>query len=220
MTQAQSTRFYFPAWNRAFTARWRRDRGTILPREGAPVNELAEQVETMARARAARRSAPCSADDLRHACHVGAFGRDISSKDLTNAQVDRVVALFELLADPDNLSAQMRWAAPDRDARRRLEWSVQHSGFPEAYVLHICSSKFSSRNWRALTDTQLRQLIVTLKSRAKTRNSTNTDADSETANGSAGRVVGAGGADHGDSRATGVPACAVGMPGPEGEEPF
>lgn len=169
MTEAQARRFYFPAWNRALRARWIRDRGTMLPREGAPALDLADQIETIADARAKRRAGIVTAEDLRHAAHVVAFGRDLSSKDLSNAQTDRVVALFDLLADPDDLGARMRWDSPNEDARRRLEWAAGNSGFPEAYVAAVCSSKFSTRDWRQLNDAQLRQLVVTLRNRAKSR---------------------------------------------------
>jgi len=221
MTEAQAKRFYFPAWNRALKARWVRDRGTILRRADSPANELADQVESVAAARAARRQGMMTAEDLRHACHVVALGRDLSSKDLTNTQVDRVVALFELLQDRDNLSAQMRWDSPAADARRRLEWAVEHSGFPEAYVRHVASAKFSTAAWESLPDHQLRQLVMTLKNRARARNSNNRAAwgtETLSASGHVGRV---GGAAHGAPGAAGAPARDEGVPGQEGEgDPF
>ncbi|MFO1461235.1 MAG: hypothetical protein U1G08_17765 [Verrucomicrobiota bacterium] len=222
MTDAQAKRFYFPAWNRALKARWVRDRGTMLPREGAPALDLADQVEAIATSRAARRAGVVTAEDLRHGAHVVALGRDLSSKDLTNAQTDRVVALFDLLADPDDLGARMRWDSPNEDARRRLEWFAGNSGFSEAYVAAVCSSKFSTRDWRQLNDAQLRQLVVTLKNRARAkRNSHDKTAATGTATGTASRVIVPDGKDHADPCAVGAPACDVGMPGQEDDgDPF
>lgn len=212
MTEAQARRFYFPAWNRAFAARWVRDRGTVLPRPEAPANALGDQVQAAADARAGRYRRNATADDLRHACHVIALGRDLSSHDLTNAQVDRVVALFDLLADPDNLAARMRWDSPAEDARRRMEWSVRHSGFPEAYIRHVSRGKFSTGDWESLADWQLRQLVMTLKNRARTRIIPQGIACGDER---------ASGTEHGAPCAAGAPAGDDGLPGPEGEgDPF
>jgi len=169
VTKAQQRRFYFPAWNAAVKARWVRDRGTMLPLPTAPANEFADQVMGIAEARARKRQAVVNAEDLRHACHVLALGKDLSSYDLTNWQTDRVVALFELLVDPDNLGARMRWDSPDLDAVRRREWSIARVGFPEAYIASISLGKFGTRAWKSLKAPQLRQLLVTLKGRASAR---------------------------------------------------
>lgn len=205
MTKKQQRRFYFPAWNAALKARWIRDRGTMLPRPGAPENPQADEVMAIATRHAARRQALVSPDDLRHACHVVALGKDRSSYDLTNWQMDRVVALFELLADKENISAQVRWENKDLDAVRRLEWAIQRVGFPEAYVASISFGKFGSRAWRALQPDQLRQLLITLKGRAAAKRYTPiTSAGPGTANGTAGRVVSAGRVEHGAHRPAGA----------------
>ncbi|MBN8246223.1 MAG: hypothetical protein J0L84_02125 [Verrucomicrobia bacterium] len=169
MTQAQQRRFYFPAWNAAVKARWVRDQGAMLPRPGAVPNEFADQVMGIAEFRARKRQAVVNAEDLRHACHVLALGRDLSSYDLSNWQTDKVVALFELLVDKENISARMRWDSPDLDAARRLEWSIARVGFPEAYIASISLGKFGTRAWKSLNAPQLRQLLVTLKNRAGAR---------------------------------------------------
>ena len=53
-----------------------------------------------------------TADDLRRGCNVVATGK-ISSGDLDNKQTNRVVALFKLLTDPDDLDAVMNWLHPE-----------------------------------------------------------------------------------------------------------
>ncbi|MFO1458250.1 MAG: hypothetical protein U1G08_02505 [Verrucomicrobiota bacterium] len=177
----------------------------MLPRPDAPANPQADEVMAIATRHAARRQALVSPDDLRHACHVVALGKDRSSYDLTNWQMDRVVALFELLADNENISAQVRWANEDLDAVRRLEWAIKNVGFPEAYIAAISHGKFGSRAWKALRPDQLRQLLITLKGRAAARrHSPYMTAGTGTANGTAGRVEGAGGNGHGAHRPAGA----------------
>ncbi len=166
MTELQRKRFYFPAWHAAFAATWEVDRGTVVRRAGRSGAVLA-QIEELALALARR--GRVAADHLRHACHVAALGRDKSANDLTNAELDRVVALFGTLRDPNDLSAVIAWEHPEQDARRRLEWAVGHCGFPEAYVRHVAGAKFGSADWRALKDPELRQLLITLKGRAQGR---------------------------------------------------
>lgn len=168
MNEAQAKRLYFPAWNRAFAANWYHDRGTAVRRQGRFCQEL-DQVEAVAAERARQRSCRVTANELRHACHLVALGLDKSSLDLSNRELDQVLALFRVLADPDDLSARIALDHPEKDARRRLEWAVRNCGLPEAYVRTVCSSKFGTHNWRGLDDLPLRQLMVTLKCRAKAR---------------------------------------------------
>jgi hypothetical protein len=166
MTELQRRRFYFPAWAAAFAATWEVDRGTVVRRVGRS-GALLAQIEELALGLA--RPGRVAADHLRHACHVAALGRDKSANDLTNAELDRVRALFGQLADPDDLTAVIAWEHPEQDARRRLEWAVAHSGFPEAYVRHVAGAKFGSAEWRSLPDGSLRQVLMTLKGRAQAR---------------------------------------------------
>ncbi len=169
MTTAQAKRLYFPAWRTAFQHCWQADRGQLVARPGRTESLRLSVVEVFAKRRAGARAAIVGPDDLRHACHLAALGRDKSSKDMTNQDIDQVLAFFRLLVDPDDLSAQVALDNPDQEARRRLEWSVTHTGLPEAYVLKVCSQKFGTREWKTLDDEQLRQLVITLKARARAR---------------------------------------------------
>ena len=170
MTTNQQRRLYFPAWNACLAACWVKDRGQLLPRPGRQESENLTAVEIFAKRVAKARSGTVSADDLRHASHLVALGKTVSSSDLTNIELDRVLVLWRLLVDPDDLSAVVAWDHPEQQARTRLEWSVRHCGLPEAYVLHVCSSKFGTREWQNLDDQKLRQLVITLKSRATAKN--------------------------------------------------
>ncbi len=51
---------------------------------------------------------PKQADAKRHACHAKALGRDKSSKDFTNAELDKVIAAFRAVSDGGNLNAQLQ----------------------------------------------------------------------------------------------------------------
>jgi len=61
---------------------------------------------------------PKQADNKRHELHKRALGRDKSSKDFTNADLDRVIAAFRAVYDGGNLDAQL--AQLDQPENRRL----------------------------------------------------------------------------------------------------
>jgi len=165
MTTRQLHALYFPAWARALKANWRTDRGCAVPADGRRTSDTLVQVEEAAVAAARRLMRAPKIEDLRHACHVVAIGRDKSSKDLNNAELDRVLAVLRILADPDDLSAVIARDNPETDARRRYEWAIAHSGHPEAYIRTIAGTKFGSGNWKALPMPQLKMLSMTLKNR-------------------------------------------------------
>jgi hypothetical protein len=59
------------------------------------------------------------ADNKRHELHKRALGRDKSSKDFTNADLDKVLAVFRAVYDGGNLDAQL--AQLDQPENRRLK---------------------------------------------------------------------------------------------------
>ena len=169
MTPMQRKRLYFPAWQSAWKRNWVMDGATVVA-VGEPdvsVRAILDQMEVIAlqRARAAGRG--MTADDLRHAGHVVALGRPVSSNDLDNRDLDRVMSLWRLLADPEDLSAVMAWEKPATAERRRMEWFVQNSGLPREYVLEICQKRFHCGDPLKLDDAPLHQLVVTLKMRLR-----------------------------------------------------
>jgi hypothetical protein len=124
MTEAQQRRFYFPAWNTCSVAnKWFMQRGRLAAdlaeqREEYstwpdPASEVYLKVVTAAEQLALQQHRGVTADDLRHACNVVATGRQ-SSGTLDNKQTNRVVSLFRLLTDPDDLDAVMNWLNPER----------------------------------------------------------------------------------------------------------
>jgi hypothetical protein len=89
-----------------------------------------------------------------------------SSKDLTNRELDRVVCLFRLLTEPDDIAAMVEWNNPDMGERKRLLYAIEHAA-PEAYVAAIASDRFGTELWQDLAVPELRQLAVTLKGRQR-----------------------------------------------------
>lgn len=169
MTRLQQTRFYFPRWHRAFAANWQRIDGIIAQKSEHPVSKYFEAVSTIANRMAVLDHRAVTDGDLRHACHIVALGKDTSSHTLTNQQVDRVVCLFDLLANPDDLAATMKWDGKDSHDRRRLEFAIRNCGMDDAYIRQICRAKFGTNRMEGLNELQLKQLLITLKSRAKSR---------------------------------------------------
>lgn len=193
-------RWYLREWGLAFRRHWAGTRGgEALARPGRPPSPMRDHIVALAGQIAARLpDGRLSAEVLRHACHVAALGRDVSSLKLTNKQLDLVVALFRRLAeDGQELAGQIRLDARDREIdrqltaagdyqagcgepppwrevhpdadRKRVLWSLEHSGYPEAAIARICEDTYGTRSWRSLPDRDLYQLLLTIKRAAPRR---------------------------------------------------
>ena len=103
-------------------------------------------------------------DDLRHGVHVAALGRDKSSKDLTNAELDRVVQALRLLADPDDLDAMMGWLHPENEERRRRLWWIENRCLA-GYARRVCKDMFGTDDWWSLENEPVMRLYRTLRDR-------------------------------------------------------
>lgn len=162
MTDRSRIRFYLPAWTRA----WRRLRAlTTLPEPSTVPDQLLHQVWQVA----ARSTEPRRDDAFRHACHVVALGRDPSSKTMTAGEADRVVLLFRLLADPEDLGAMMKWEQGTGPDRNRLLWAIRNCGYSPHYVGAIAEDKFGEPDPARLSPQQLHDLVRTLAGRARAR---------------------------------------------------
>lgn len=178
ISEKQLRRFYFPRWHACAKANdWVMVKGRLLaqaPSVGSGqlsvAEELRRRVWTAAEQLALQGHRSVTADDLRHACAVIALGRYKSSKDFTNAEVDRVVTLFRLLAEADDVGAMMDWNSPERSERKRLLWAIENAA-PEAYTARIARDRFGTEVWTELPIDELRQLLVTLKKRTRDWNS-------------------------------------------------
>jgi hypothetical protein len=168
MTERQQKRFYFPAWNECVLAnQWRMEKKRLIIPEDRLTAE-GRQVVDFALQRAAAEHRGPTLDDLRHAAHIVAFGRDKSSTSLTNAETDKIVTLFRLLTDPENLDAVIAWAAylrgEDPGSVKRVEWFITNAA-PDAYVRQIAADRFGTRQWENLNLGQKRSLAMTLSNR-------------------------------------------------------
>lgn len=160
MTDRQKFRLYLPAWGACARANgWRMVKGRLVGRglEDAPGGG-AELVSVIAAARqiAAARHRAAMPDDIRHGCHVVALGRDRSSGDLSNAEVDRVVSLFRVLTDPDDLDARLAWDNPGLAEARRVEWFLGQAA-PE-YVARLARDIYGTERWQSLPVEKQRRL--------------------------------------------------------------
>jgi hypothetical protein len=118
----------------------------------------------LARQHAAQNSRAITPEDLRKACVCYITGRFQSAKDLTSAQFSRLLTLFRLLINPDDLDAVMDWDHPDRDEVKRVKYFIEHAA-PDAYVRAIAAGRFGARLWEDLELWQLKQLANTLRAR-------------------------------------------------------
>ncbi len=173
MTDSQRRRFYGPNWRRAAVVLgWEMKDGRLasarLPQHGHPTaNGLYQQVWDRAEELALLDHRAVTDVDLRHAVNLVAC-RAVSSKHFTNAQVNRVVALMRLLAEPDNLTLMMEWLDPNLAAKRGLIEKVKGLA-TSGYVSSICQSRFKTTDLSDLDAYQLVQLIATLNSRVRSK---------------------------------------------------
>lgn len=182
MTPAQQRRFYFPAWQDAAKRRgWLMMEGRLMADLDAPLwlppehplTDLLPLIHQHARTRAAAAGHAPQPDDLRHACTIAALGRDKSSTRFTNAETDRLVALFRLIADPENLAHLTAWAEPEQATRRRYLRACRELA-TDAYILAIARDKFGPGEfeppfWENLRLPHLAQLLLTLRHRHPTK---------------------------------------------------
>jgi hypothetical protein len=175
MSPEQLQRFYLPTWQRAFAANWQRGgRRGCTPREDRQLTPYVTMVEEAALvlAREAGRRLP-NEEQIRHAATWVATTRfanysprahaTTSSKRLNNGQTQVLVALLDLLIDPDNLAALTRWMHPHLGEQAGIE-AVIHE-FPRAYIDAITKDQWDTNNWWDLSLANKRNLLRTLKNR-------------------------------------------------------
>jgi len=101
----------------------------------------------------------------RHELHVRALGYDRSHLDFSNEDLDKVLAEFRAISRPDDLAGQLR----QRDQPRlRLLYRIRQLA-PEPYWQAIARDKFGTADEASLGVEQLRQLVMTLTARARSR---------------------------------------------------
>lgn len=103
------------------------------------------------------------ADAQRHQIHIRALGKNTSSKDLTNRDLDAIFSHFQtylvLIDGPSK--------APDQDGEcKRLIWAITQLGLDEPYLASISQDQFGTPEWRKLPEADLRNFRFTATSRA------------------------------------------------------
>lgn len=113
-------------------------------------------------------------DEARHALHVQALGRDRSMKHLSNAEFDRVLAVFRATSRPDDLAGQLRQI--DQPADRLLELHRRIAALTaeceikdgiDGLSLYF-RSWFKGRSYEDLDERGLQQLAGILARRTRT----------------------------------------------------
>lgn len=107
------------------------------------------------------------ADAERAQIHQDALGKAKSSKDLTNADFDKILDLFEaILVIMDGPRTTER--ATTQPAAR-LIWAIDQLGLEEPYIASIAFDQFKTPYWRTLTEAQLTRFRFTLGRAARAR---------------------------------------------------
>ena len=180
MNPAQS-QLYWREWNAAARANgWNSQAGiaaALDARRAGHIWQSPELDETMsaiwtAAEQIADEHRSITATTLRHACSVVALGRNVSSKRFTNADLDKVLALLRLLANPANLRNLTAFQDSDAGERRRHVHVITSAEAP--YWQSIARDKFGRADLDRLTLEQLRQLSMTIRSRLRAH--TNSEA--------------------------------------------
>lgn len=151
---------------------WRVEKGRLVPAAAEAVHRSTWHltVWNIAQQTAHEELRAMTANDLRHACYIHALGKLKKHKAFTNAEFDRVLAIFAVLIDPDDLDAVMKKhdyeaGGDPGEARRHLHFI---RGVPAAYTksILIAEEKFyGSTHYLSFPLAKLRTLTTTLKNR-------------------------------------------------------
>ncbi len=179
MTEAQQRRLYFPAWERCARANhWVMERGRLVadlakqtkdflewPGREHPVWMVGPAVIGYAEMLAVVGHRRVTAEDLRHGCNlVATGGKKESSGAMDNRETSRVVSLFALLEEPDNVGAVLEWLHPENAERRGLVSWIRKQA-PEATLVAIARNAFGTVFWEDLDGGKLKWLAGQVKGR-------------------------------------------------------
>jgi hypothetical protein len=150
---------YGPAWGRVCEAnQWRQARGRLVPEARGPgFSRFHALVWARSDQHALAEHKGVGVENLRRGCNAVITGRFCSTWDLTNFQFTRLLNLFDLLIDPDNLAAVIRWEHPENDERAwkiALLRRLRH----DAQIAHVSQDLFQTMNWEELPLPQLEAL--------------------------------------------------------------
>lgn len=107
------------------------------------------------------------ADEIRKDIHRAVTGRECSSKELTNRQLDEVLAKFMAIAQPRNGAAQARQAAqPCTRALYNIEQIRKALGLTENYVDSM-ARRIVKRPLAHCDESGLQKVLIALTKHAK-----------------------------------------------------
>lgn len=107
------------------------------------------------------------ADAERHNIHREALGKEKSSKDLTNADLDKIYDAFDaVLVIFDGPGDHDRAAT---GPVKRLLWAIDQLGLDEPYIASIARDTFKTEVWRDLDEKHLTRFRYTLTRAARAR---------------------------------------------------
>lgn len=92
----------------------------------------------------------------------------IPGKSLTQFSQRDLDAVFRVLDAIDIFAGPLTKGDRRRDQPRlRTLYVIEHLGMDDAYIAHVARDRFATADWRNLDIFSLRQLLWTIKSRAK-----------------------------------------------------
>ncbi len=166
MTPKQNL-YYWRLWGEACESRgWKMKKGILQQHPSESLQE--SEILQIAARRATANHRATTPDDLRHACHILAAGRDCSHTALKQGEIDKLIAIFKLLIDPTNIDAAIQQEHPALGEQRRIVHKIRQFA-PEAYIDAICRAQFSADYvapfWEDLPISCLRNLSITISQR-------------------------------------------------------
>jgi hypothetical protein len=172
MTDDQN-RKYWRRWS--FVCRqnhWRWVKGRLIAdavKDAGPHHQAVWRIAEMLAEQSCRAIA---AEDLRHACNVHAFGRDMSHVNFTNDQFDRLLLLWGnerqirgLLVYSDDIAAQIYWDDANRSKKESLIRSIKAAAADE-YICSITQDLYGTIYWEDLDLKALLGLLRKIKGNA------------------------------------------------------
>jgi hypothetical protein len=157
--------FYWRLWSEVCEAnRWAMVKGRFV-HDPARLGKFGPEIVALAKS-----LADCGAiklDNLRHACHIFALGRDCSMKKLITKEFNKIKALFQILTDDQNTQAWMEWENAEIAECRSLVIAIKRMAPPE-YIQEIARCKWNVKSWQFVDITSLRWLARELAHRKPT----------------------------------------------------
>lgn len=171
MTKPQAAK-YWRRWGSVCRANgWSWKGGRLADGAVREASEHHRAVWRLAEERAEAEVRAVAADDLRHACHIYAAGRDVGHARMENHELTRLLLLWGderifkgLLIEPDDVMALAYWMNPGRARREFLVRAIRGIA-TEDYTAAITSDMWGTIYWEDLPEVDLVGLLQKLHGR-------------------------------------------------------